>query len=97
MTATGAKPLDDTQSAPTLAWCPRSSPAEPNAAKARSPRPATPTPAGCWSKLPGTTTGADVRASFGMGRSATEMTPDLQARERAHRPTVRDHSHQHGR
>ena len=42
-------------SAPTSAWCPASPPAAPAAARARSPRPATPTLGGCWSRPPGTT------------------------------------------
>ena len=42
-------------SAPTSAWSPASPPAAPAAARARSPRPATPMPGGCWSRPPGTT------------------------------------------
>ena len=40
---------------PGWAWCPASSPAAAGAAKGRSPRPATATLAGCWSRRPGTT------------------------------------------
>jgi hypothetical protein len=40
---------------PTSVWCPASSPAAPNAARVRSPRPVTPMPAECWSKPPGIT------------------------------------------
>ena len=37
------------------AWCPASTPQAPHESRDRSPRPATPTPAGCWSRRPGTT------------------------------------------
>jgi hypothetical protein len=43
------------RSAPGWAWCPASSPAAADAAEARSPRPATAVPAGCWSRRPGIT------------------------------------------
>jgi hypothetical protein len=42
-------------SGPTSAWCPPSPPPAPNGPRARSPRPATPTPGGCSWKPPGTT------------------------------------------
>jgi len=42
-------------SAPTWGWCPPSRPPARNDPRGRSPRPGTPTPAGCWSRRPGTT------------------------------------------
>ena len=54
-------------SAPTSGWCPRSSPPGHGGSRAGSPRPATPTPAGCWSKPPGTTVARCVPASNGPG------------------------------
>ena len=44
-----------TPSAPSSAWSPASTPLASPECKARSPRPATATSAGSWSKLPGTT------------------------------------------
>ncbi|HYS40322.1 MAG TPA: transposase, partial [Pseudonocardiaceae bacterium] len=46
-------------SAPTWAWCPVSTPAASGVVRARSPRPATPMPAGCSLRPPGTT-GPDI-------------------------------------
>jgi hypothetical protein len=45
-------------SAPASDWCRASPPAASPVPRARSPRRATPTPAGCWSRRPGTTASA---------------------------------------
>jgi hypothetical protein len=46
-----------------LGLCQPSTPAAPSASRAREPRPATPMPAGCWSRAPGTTASPIVPAS----------------------------------
>ena len=50
-------------SAPTWGWCPPSRPPARNDPRGRSPRPGTPTPAGCWSRRPGTTARPTVPGS----------------------------------
>jgi transposase len=69
------------RSGPGWAWCPASSPVAADAARARSPRPATAMPDGCWSRRPGITASPTGPA----GTSAPDRTDSPRWSENAPR------------
>ena len=74
-------------SAPSSAWCRASTQAASSAARVGSPRPATATPAGCWSKRPGISGGRSARAPPSTARAGRTARPRLR-RGRSGRPAA---------